>query len=368
VRRAFDLRGFGAVLYKEWIHILHDPTTFALSLGLPMIQLMIFGYAINTRVEHIATAFVDEDRSAASQRLIDALRASQAFDLVERLDDREKLAGEIVAGRVKVAFDIPPGFAAHLRLGRQVAVLALIDGSDGTVAQQAYSTALALGPALEGGRGAGIEIRPRVLFNPSMRSANFMIPGLIGVIMQNITIFLTALSIVGERERGTLDQLLVTPIGTTGLMLGKIVPYAILGLVDFALVVGLMTWLFAVPIAGNLGLLFLLGGGFMTVALGMGLMISTIARTQNQAILMGSAVLLPSIMLSGFFFERELMPPVMQFVGDLIPLTYFIEILRGVILRGAGLRELAAPASIMLALGLVLLGVASVRFARTASA
>jgi ABC-type multidrug transport system permease subunit len=245
-----------------------------------------------------------------------------------------------------------------------VHVQALLDGSDAAIAQPAYAAVGAIGAAFAAGPPGLVEVRPRVLFNPDLRSANFLVPGLIGVIMQLITMFLTTLSIVGERERGTLDQLMVTPIGSLGLMLGKIAPYAAIGFVDFLLVLLAMDVVFRVPIVGSVPLLLILSIGFLAAALGMGLLVSTFARTQVQAMLGVLAFTLPSILLSGFFFERSLMPPVMAWLGYAIPLTYFLEILRGIVLRGAGLRDLWPDVIAMLALAALLLVGASFRFAR----
>lgn len=374
MRRAIDMRGFGAVLYKEFIHVTHDRITLFLALLLPTIQLLIFGYAINIRVDHIGTAYFDEDRGPIAVRALDALKASGEFDLVRRASSRAQLHDLIVADRVKVAVDIPPDFSADVLAGRTAQLQVLIDGSDSTIAQQAYASASLIGSALSAELDPRlqsiperIDVRPRMLFNPSLRSANFLVPGLIGVIMQIITIFLTSLSIVGERERGTLDQLLVTPIGSTGLMLGKIVPYAAIGFVDFLLVFTAMQTVFGVPIAGSVALLLVLALGFLIAALGLGLLVSSIARSQVQAMLMTMGIMLPSILLSGFFFERDAMPAVMQWIGYAIPLTYFLEILRGIILRGAGMPELWPSVVAMLSLGLALVVVAGVRFARTAS-
>ena len=372
MRRAFDLRGFGAVLYKEIVHVTHDRVTLVLALVLPLIQLLIFGYAINMRVEHIGTAYFDEDRGPLSVRTLDALRASHDFDLVYRASSRAQLDDLIVADKVKVAVDVPPNFSADILSGKPARVQVLIDGSDSTIAQEAYAASTSVGVALSQQISPQlrmapqlVELRPRMLFNPSLRSANFLVPGLIGVIMQIITIFLTALSIVGERERGTLDQLLVTPIGSTGLMLGKIVPYAVIGFVDFLGVFAAMQLVFKVPIAGSGPLLLVLAAGFLIAALGLGLLVSSVARTQLQAMLMTMGIMLPSILLSGFFFQRDAMPAVMQWIGYAIPLTYFLEILRGIILRGAGLPELWPSVTAMLSMGFLLILVASVRFARS---
>jgi len=366
-RNAFDFRGFDAVLYKEVKHVLRDRITLFLSLFLPIVQLTLFGYAINMKVEHIRTAFLNEDGGALSVRFLDGLRASNMFDLADVATSRRDLDEFVVSGRSRVAFDIPPNFTADLRSGRRASVQVMIDGSDSVVAQPAFSAATEIGAAVSGAATQRIDVRPRVLFNPSLRSANFLVPGLIGVIMQLITMFLTALSIVGERERGTLDQLLVTPVGVMGLMLGKIAPYAAIGFLDFLLVLGAMRWIFEVPIAGNIFLLLALSAAFLVAALGLGLLVSSFARTQVQAMLGAFGLTLPSILLSGFFFERSLMPPVMQWLGDAIPLTYFLEILRGIILRGAGLAELWPQVVAMLALATVLIVAASIRFARSAT-
>ncbi len=371
MRSSLNFTGFTAVLYKELVHITRDRLTLILALMLPIVQLFIFGYAVNMRVEHIGTAFFNEDRGALSVRVLDALRASNQFDLVHEARSRDELRRLIVGNRVKAAFDIPPNFTADVASGRGASLQVLIDGSDSNIAQQAYAAATAIGGVLSSEYGpqvtiapAIIDVRPRMLFNPSLRSANFFVPGLIGVIMQLITVFLMALSIVGERERGTLDQLLVTPIGATGLMLGKIVPYALIGMIDFFGVLAAMVWVFHVPIAGSLGLLLTLAAGFLVAALGLGLLISAIARTQVQALLMTFAATLPSILLSGFVFERDLMPTILQWLGYAIPLTYFLEILRGIVLRGAGIEDLWPSVVAMLALGLFLVTFASVRFSR----
>lgn len=363
-RNPFDVRGYGAVLYKEIRHVARDRATLVLAVALPIVQVTIFGYAINTKVEHVATAVLNEDLGPESVAFVDALRASRTYDVSEYVASRPALLREIVAGRVRAAFDIPPNFTADRRAGRVPQVQVLIDGSDASVAQPAFAAAAAIGASLQTAARPAVDVRARVLFNPGLRSANFFVPGLIGVIMQLITMFLTALSIVGERERGTLDQIMVTPIGALGLMLGKITPYAVIGFVDMLLVLAAMHWIFAVPIAGSLALLVTLSVGFLMAALGLGLLVSSNAKTQLQAMLGVLGLTLPSILLSGFFFERSLMPPVMQWAGYVIPLTYFFEILRGIILRGAGAADLIQPIAAMLALGAAVLLAASVRFTR----
>ena len=367
MRNPLDTSGFSAVFYKETRHIMRDRLTLVISFMLPVVQLIIFGYAINTKVEHVRTAVFNEDHGAQSVAFVDALRGSRIFDVVDVAASRSELERKIVSGTSRVAFDIPPNFTADVNARIPSAVQALIDGSDSAIAEPAYAAAGSIGNAFARPGAPFVEVRARMLFNPDLRSANFLVPGLIGVIMQLITMFLTALSIVGERERGTLDQMMLTPIGSLGLMLGKIAPYAIIGFVDFLLALFAMNVVFRVPIAGSVVLLLVLAAWFLAAALGLGLLVSTIAETQVQAVLGVLALTLPSILLSGFFFERALMPPVMQWVGYALPLTYFLEILRGIVLRGADLGELWASVLPMLGLAALLLVGASIRFAQRAT-
>ncbi len=366
---AWDLSGFNAVFYKELRQILRSPITLLLAIGIPFVQLLLLGYAINTTVEHVSAIVYRGDRGIASQAFIDAVVASHTFDVVAYADSREALHEAIVAGKARVGFDIPENFTADLVAGKHPAIGALIDGSDSAIAQIAYGSAIALGGvplrAVALAPKFALEVRPYVLFNPAMRSANFFVPGLIGLIMQNITVMLTSLSIVSEREKGTLDQLLVTPIGSAGLMFGKVFPYALVASVQFAVILLAMRFIFAVPIAGSLPLLALLTATFLLTSLGLGLLISTVAQTQIQAQLMSLFLLLPSVLLSGAVFERSLMPQIMQFIGYFIPLTYYIEILRGIILRGAGLSQLWQPALAMFGYGVAVFTFASYRFAQT---
>ena len=252
--------------------------------------------------------------------------------------------------------------------GRHPAIGVLVDGSDSAIAQVAYGAAGAFAGVPLREVTQPIEptfaVRPIVLFNPAMRSAAFFVPGLIGLVMQNITVMLTALAIVGEREKGTLDQLLVTPIGSAGLMLGKLVPYALVAGLDFAALVVTMRFVFGVPIAGNIFLLVVLSAGFLLTALGLGLLVSTVAQSQLQAMLMAVFLLLPSVLLSGTIFERALMPVPMQIVAYLIPLTYYVDILRGIILRGAGLDQLWGSVIPLFGYGILVFAFASIRFTR----
>jgi ABC-type multidrug transport system permease subunit len=349
--------------------MLRSPITMLLAIGIPFVQLLLLGYAINTTVEHIPAVVYRGDRGIAAQAFIDAVNATHTFDVVEYARSRKEMRRAIVAGKARVGFDIPENFTADLLAGKHPAIGALIDGSDSAIAQVAYGSAIALGGvplrAVALAPRFALEVRPYVLFNPAMRSANFFVPGLIGLIMQNITVMLTSLAIVGERERKTLDQLLVTPIGSAGLMLGKVLPYALVAGVQFTIILLAMRLIFAVPIAGSVLLLALLTSVFLLTSLGLGLFVSTVAQTQIQAQLMSLFLLLPSVLLSGAVFERSLMPWIMQVVGYFIPLTFYIEIVRGIILRGASIDQLWQPSLALLLYGVGIFAVASVRFART---
>lgn len=365
----WSLRGFGAVFYKEVRQIVRSPATFILTIALPIFQLLLLGYAINTTVEHVPAAVYFGDHGRAARAFAESIAASRSFDVVSVVPNRSALRAAITAGRVRVAFDIPENFTADVLSGRRPAVGVLVDGSDSAIAQVAYGQAAAFAGIplrdVTAPKPPAFEVRPLVLFNPAMRSADFFVPGLIGLVMQNITVLLTSLAIVGERERGTLDQLLVTPIGAAGLMLGKLIPYAIVAILDFAFLLAAMHFVFGVPIAGSVILLAILSSGFLLTALGLGLFVSTVAQSQMQSTLMATFLLLPSVLLSGTIFERSLMPAPIQAFSYAIPLTYYVEILRGIILRGAGLAELWPSVVPLFAYGLVIFALASYRFATT---
>lgn len=366
------MRGFLGTLYKEFIHLRRDPTTLVLTLAIPLMQILLFGYAINTDVKNIATVVYDMDQRRAGRELIAAYRNTDYFRIVGEAHSDHELNDAIVAGRAKVGIKIPSDFSDHLFTDRQATVLVLVDGSDSSIAMNALNVANAVGlrtslDRLVGTSAAGapaipVEIRPKMLFNPDLKSANFIIPGLIGIIMQNITVLLTAFSIVRERERGTLEQLLVTPIQPLALMLGKLIPYGIVGFFETCMVIVLMRAVFRVPIHGSLILLLFLSFLFLLPSLGLGLFISTLATNQAQSYQMAFFFIMPSILLSGFMFPRESMPTIMYYLGFLLPVTYFLDILRGVILRGAGFEHLWSDALALVAFGVVILGLSALRF------
>ena len=368
-------RGFRSIFYKEVIQISRDPLTLALMLLVPMIQLMVFGYAINTDVRNIKTAVYNLDPGPQSRDLLHAFENTDYFQIVRYVGSDEELNNSIVTGRVKVGIKIPPDYSDRLLANRQATVLVLIDGSDSSIATQSLQVAsqvglteslARLGTELQGSQSRTtqlpIEIRPKMLFNPDSRSANFMVPGLIAVILQIITTLLTAFSIVREREQGTLEQLLVTPVRPFGLMLGKLVPYGLIGIVETFTVLTVMRLVFDVPIKGSLLLLLSLSILFLFTALAIGLLISTKAQNQMQALQFAWLIMLPSVLLSGFMFPRDSMPVVMRFIGYIVPATHFMEIIRGIVLRGATLVDLLPEVLTLILMGLVLLVLSAFRF------
>lgn len=366
--------GLSAVIYKESRHILRDPRTLFLMLLVPAAQLTIFGYAINMDVKHIPTVVYNLDGREESYHFIESFRNTGYFDIVRFVSSDEAMMQEIVRGHAGVALKIPPDFSDKLISGQGTQVQVLIDGSNSSVAMQALnvSNAIALRKSVQlVTQSVGLmerpmlEARPRVLFNPDMRTANFMVPGLVGIILQLVTMLLTAFAIVREKENGTLEQLMVTPVSRLGLILGKLIPYGVVGVIETISVLLLMRFLFQVPVAGSLALLGAFTLIFLMTTLGLGLLISTIASNQMQALQVAFLVILPSILLSGFIFPQEAMPYPIYVFGQFVPVTYFIRILRGIILRDAGFVDLWPHAAVLLLMGVVVLGLATMRFRKT---
>lgn len=376
------MNGLMAILLKEFAHIRRERTTLVFAFFVPVLQLTIFGYAIETTIEDIRTVVYNLDGRVDSRELVEAFENSRKFKVIERVQSEAGFEAALASGRAKVGIKIPPDYTERLLRGQQATVQVLIDGSDSQVATTALNSAALLGLNKSLGRGfayaearqaaaardpAGrislpIEVRPRLLYNPELESAHFFVPGLIGIIMQLVTLFLTSFAIVRERELGTLEQLFVTPVGRGGLLLGKLIPYAVLGFVEMLIVLLVMVFVFGVPIRGDLVLLLVLSTLFLLTALGLGLLISTMAATQLQAIQFAFIIMLPSILLSGFVFPREAMPTPIYWVSYVIPVTYFIEILRGIILRSAGLADLWPQVAGLIICCTAILALSVVRF------
>lgn len=347
----FSLHRFISIVKKEFIQVRRDRASFGIGLLMPLMLLFLFGYAINTNVEHLSTGVLDQSKTSHSRELINKFAVTGYFDINYNAASYSQLYNLMDKGEIQVALIIPPDYAYRLE-GQQTpaGVQVLINGAEPNAARTALSTAqltvqnFALTLQMERLARQGIaefklplEIEPRVLYNPDMDSATFNIPGLIGLIMQNVTALLTAFALVREKERGTLEQLIVTPVKPVELILGKLVPYVLIGFFSFSLVLFTGIYWFGVPVKGSLTLLFALGALFLVTTLSIGMLISTVAKTQMQAMLMAFAIFLPSILLSGFIFPRETMPLFVQGIGLFIPLTYFLEILRGIFLKGVSI-------------------------------
>jgi ABC-2 type transport system permease protein len=363
-------RGLGAILFKEFITVLRDPMTLFFMLFPPLIEMIAFGYALDNDVRHMAMAILNEDRTVESRQFLDRFVNTETFRIVSEVQNVEQLASEIRKGRAYVGLQIPPHFTRDLRAGHPAQVQMLIDGSNSTTALQALNTALglALTQSMEmmmresGRRTVPIEIRPQMLYNPTMRSPNFFVPGVIGIVLQVGTTFATAMAVVRERERGTLEQLLVSPLSRWGLMLGKLVPYLCIGMLMAILLFAIMRFVFAVPIAGSVVAMMLATLVYVFALLSLGLLVGTKAENQMQALQMTMIFIMPSVFFSGFIFPRETMPWIFYAIGALLPATYFIDLMRAIILRGASFVEYWHALGIMSVMAVLLFCVCALRF------
>lgn len=367
LRHSFS--GTLAVCRKEFTHIARDRGTLFFALVIPIMQLMFFGFAIDTNIRQIPTALLDRAGTQESRRIVEAFANTDAFAMERVVSSQAEMRDLMRAGTVKAGVEIPADFARRLQQGQTATLLVLVDGSDSQIASYAtnVSTGLMLQDALRRAGLVGtlpVEVRPSILYNPASRSPNFFVPGMIGIVLQAMIIVLIALSVVREREKGTLEQLSLTPVSPLGLMVGKMIPYGLLGFVELCAILALMRVAFQVPIHGSLLLLLVFSIPFLLTILGIGLLISTRARSQAEAFQMAMGTLLPSVFLSGYIFLIQNMPMVFQWISHLIPATYFIAILRGIILRGAGFVELWQPAVVLLVMGCATTGLAAVQFVR----
>lgn len=349
----FSFLRFRSIFIKEFIQIRRDPPSLAIAIAMPLMMLLLFGYAVNTDIDHLPTVVWDQDKSEASRDLVQSFANTQYFDIDWIVYSGAEVQDLIDDGKAKTGIVIPPDYSSKLDRHETTSLQLLIDGTDPNAARIALSNAqlltqhesLAVQEQLMAKRGLSnieqpIEILPRVLYNPNMESLIFNIPALIGLIMQNVTAILTAFALVREKERGTMEQLVVTPIRPLELMLGKLLPYVFIGIFSFTIVLVTGVGWFGVPVKGSITLLIVLSLLFLVTTLAVGMLISTIAKTQLQAMQMSFAFILPSVLLSGFMFPRETMPVFIQWIGGMIPLTYFLEILRGIFLKESTLASL----------------------------
>ena len=363
-------RGLGAILFKEFIVVWRDPMTLFFMFFPPLIEMVAFGYALDTDVKHMAMVVYNEDRTVESRQLIDRFVNTETFRVVGEVQSVDQLASEIRKGRAYAGLQIPPTFTRDVRAGNPAQVQLLVDGSNSTTALQALNTGLgiALTQSVEsllretGRHGVPIEIRPQMLYNPAMRSPNFYVPGVIGVVLQIGTTVATAMALVRERERGTLEQLLVSPLSRAGLMLGKIVPYLCIGMAMAIVLFIIMRFVFSVPIAGNLIAMLFSTLVYVFALLSLGLLVGTKAENQMQALQMSMVFLLPSVFFSGFIFPRETMPWIFYALGALFPTTYFISLMRAIILRGAHFFEYWPHLAILIIMSILLFVLCALRF------
>lgn len=364
-----------SIIRKEFIQIFRDRRTLALILVIPIMQLFLLGYAATNDVRNVPLAVFDQSNSAESRALLDAYRAADYFSIAFAAGSESEIQSLIETGQARAALIIPPDYANRLKEG-EAQVMFILDGSDPSVAATSLSAAKLIGQnhataiLSEKVSRAGqslklqppVDVRTTVWYNPDLISAYFMIPGVIGMILYAITAILTASAIVRERERGTIEQLIVTPIRSWELVIGKILPYTILALFDTLEVLLVGHWWFGVPIRGSMLLIILVSAIFLLSGLGVGLFSSTIANTQQEAMLTVWMTLLPSIFLSGFFFPLEAMPKLLQWISYAMPLRYYLSIIRVLLLKGVGLESIIPDFIALTLFGVIIMGAAALRF------
>ena len=353
-----------AVMRKELIQLKRDRLTLAMIVGIPVMQMLLFGYAINTDVRNLAAAVANQAGTHLSRQLIADLGQTQVLDIRYQVESPQELQDLLRTGRISIGVHIPADFDRRVIDNRRSAAHLLVDAVDPTVlgvANQLRAMPLKFDTTvLPQSRADAFEVRP--FFNPERRSAVFVIPGLIGIILTLTMMLFTAVAVVREREHGNLELLINTPVSTTQLMVGKVIPYILIGLVQLALIIAVGRWLFQVPILGSLLDLYIAAAVFIAANLALGLFVSTVVKTQFQAIQMTIFFLLPSILLSGFIFPFDGMPQVIQYIGEVLPNTHFIRLTRGIMLRDATLLEIGQELIVLGAFTLVAMTAAVLRF------
>ncbi|MDP9185943.1 MAG: ABC transporter permease [Verrucomicrobiota bacterium] len=363
-------RGLGAILFKEFIVVWRDPMTLFFMFFPPLVEMIAFGYALDTDVKHMALVILNEDRTVESRQFVDRFVNTETFRVVGEVQSIEEMSSQIRRGRAYAGLQIPPKFTQNIRAGYSAQAQLLVDGSNSTTALQALNTALsvALTQSIQsllretGRHNVPIDIRPQMLYNPAMKSPNFYIPGVIGIVLQIGTTFATAMAVVREREKGTLETLLVSPLSRWGLMLGKLVPYLCIGMTMATILFLIMRFLFGVPIAGNVLAMMFATLVYVFALLSLGLLVATKAENQMQALQISMVFMLPSVFFSGFVFPRETMPWIFQALGSLLPATYFISLARAIILRGAHLFEYWPQLLILIVMSILLFAFCALLF------
>lgn len=373
------LKRLWSVMQKEFIQLFRDRRTLLIMLTLPVAQLVLFGYAVETQVDHLPTVVVDYGRDAQSWRFVDALVNTGYFDVHDYLTSEKEVIEAIDSGRASAGVIVPVGFAAAMERGETAQALVIVDGSDPNVAQSALNAAATVGQdfsvqvmteklnrhGLARTFTPPLDLRTRLLYNPNMKSINFMLPGILGMILQQQSLLLTAFAIVREREMGTIEQILVTPIRPWELTMAKILPYVLLTIFNMGTTLLAGLWWFDVPFKGDVVLFWALSFLFLFTSLGLGMLISTVSTTQIQAQQLSFLIMLPSMILSGYIFPRESMPRLIHDVGYVIPLTYYLQILRGIMLKGIGVEYLWPQIIPLAVFGVVVFIISAFSFRQT---
>lgn len=358
-----SLSRLGAIIKKEVRQLRRDRLTFGMVFGLPIIQILLFGYAINTDVRNLRAAVADQANTSLSREFVADIGATQIVNFVARADSAEELEAMLRRGDISIGIFIPPDLDRRVVDQTRSAVHILVDGSDPTVlgvANQLRHVPLQFGNAPQRRSTELIETRP--YYNPERRTPVNIVPGLMGVILMMTMMLFTAVAIVREKERGNLELLINTPVSSAELMVGKVTPYVLIGLLQLALILGVGRLLFDVPVRGSVLDLYIAGTAFIAAKLALGLLISTAVHTQFQAMQMTVFILMPSILLSGFMFPFDGMPRAAQFIGEVLPTTHFIRLTRGIMLRDAQLLELTPDFLYLVGFTVVAMTVAALRF------
>jgi len=367
------------MMIKEFIQVFRDPRMRAVVFVVPVLQLVVFGYAVSTDVRHVSTAIYDLDNSVTSRELISRFLKSGYFDGVKYILDEGSAGEALDRGKARVVLHIAKGFEQDLRAGRTALIQILVDGTDsntagivlgysksitGQFSQEVLNSQLLrlMGKVQQPGQ---VKLQTRAWFNENLESRNFFVPGVMALLIMLVTLLLTSMAVVREKEIGTMEQIMVTPITPAQFILGKTLPFALIGFADVILITVIGVFWFEVPIRGSLGLLFGATALYLMTALGAGILISTLSQTQQQAMMSTFFFFMPAVMLSGFMFPIANMPLVVQWLTYLNPLRYFMTIVRGIFLKGVGLGVLWPEMTALAALGILTLWLASNKFRKT---
>ncbi len=366
-----------AILKKEFTQMLRDRMTLFIMIAMPFVQLLVYGYAINTDVKHLSAVVYDQSLSADSREFLDSLTATNYYDIAYVATSYKEVDDRLQKGEAKVGVIIPATYASDLKHNHPTEVQVIVDATDPTSAMSAISTAQLVGQnksqqimikkLYQSGmstvkNATAIDIRIRPWYNPDFVTAFYMVPGISGTILTLTMLIFTSLSIVREREQGTLEQLIVTPLKSSELMLGKILPYVLVGYIQLTVLVLTGVIVFQVPVGGSILLLYALTSLFIMATLGLGLFVSNMAKNQMQGMMMAAFILLPSIMLSGFVFPRESMPKFFYYLGGFFPLTFYLQIIRGILLKGVTIGYLWKPVLALSVFSAVILTMSVMRF------